>query len=183
MEDTIVGKRGNGQPMEERATGNDSSNFEMSLYTLQFIWIPSLIDDVMKGDLSCQVLANVQWWRQRLTEQGMTGAEFSFDEIKAEVKQLSEDKGRICLTFPYPECPPLAKYAIIDLLASGKIVYYTLEMSFDDIWVLGSKDVHGHYYIRQVPDCQTMADFEREVDRPMEPMARAMMRHLFDSDE
>ena len=98
----------------------------------------------------------------------MTKADFSFEEIKAEVKKISEEKGRICLTFPYPKRAPLAKYAVIDLLASGRINYYTLEMSLDDTWVLGSQDVHRHSYIRQVPDCQTMADFEREVDRPYE---------------
>ena len=92
-------------------------------------------------------------------------ADFSFEEIRAEVKKISEEKGRICLTFPYPKRVPLAKYAIIDLSASGQIAYYTLEMSLNDTWVLGSQDVQRHSYIRQVPDCQTMADFEREVDR------------------
>lgn len=138
----------------------------MDLYTLQFRWIPSLIDAVMKGNIPCQALADVPWWKQCLTKQGMIGADFSFEEIRAEVKKISEEKGRICLTFPYPKRVPLAKYAVIDLVASGQINYYTLEMSIDDTWVLGSQDVHRHSYIRQVPDCPTMADFEREVDRP-----------------
>ena len=90
----------------------------------------------------------------------MTKADFSFEEIKAEIKKISEEKGRICLTFPYPKCAPLAKYAVIDLLASGRTNYYTLEMSLDDTWVLGSQDVHRHSYIRQVPDCQQI-DFQR----------------------
>ena len=145
---------------------NGSANFEMDLYTLQFRWIPSLIDAVVKGSLPCQALTDVPWWEKCLKEQGMTKADFSFEEIKAEVKKISEEKGRICLTFPYPKRAPLAKYAVIDLLASVRINYYTLEMSLDDTWVLGSQDVHRHSYIRQVPDCQTMADFEREVDRP-----------------
>ena len=147
---------------------NGSANFEMDLYTLQFRCIPSLIDAVVKRSLPCQALADVPWWEKCLKEQGMTKADFSFEEIKAEVKKISEEKGRICLTFPYPKCAPLAKYTVIDLLASGRINYYTLEMSLDDTWVLGSQDVHRHSYIRQVPDCQTMADFEREVDRPCE---------------
>ena len=152
--------------MEEKTEGNGSSSFEMDLYTLQFRWIPSLIDAVMKGNIPCQALADVPWWKQCLTKQGMIGADFSFEEIRAEVKKISEEKGRICLTFPYPKRVPLAKYAVIDLVASGQINYYTLEMSIDATWVLGSQDVHRHSYIRQVPDCPTMADFEREVDRP-----------------
>lgn len=36
-------------------------------------------------------------------------ADFSFEEIRAEVKKISEEKGRICLTFPYPKYVPLAK--------------------------------------------------------------------------
>ena len=91
----------------------------MDLYTLQFRWIPSLIDAVAKGNLPCQALADVPWWEKCLKEQGMTKADFSFEEIKAEVKKISEEKGRICLTFPYPKRAPLAKYAVIDLLASG----------------------------------------------------------------
>ena len=138
----------------------------MDLYTLQFMWIPSLIDAVVKRNLPCQALVDVPWWENCLKKQGMTKADFSFEEIKAEIKKISEEKGRICLTFPYPKRAPLAKYAVIDLLASWRINYYTLEMSLDDTWVLGSQDVHRHSYIRQVPDCQTMADFEREVDRP-----------------
>ena len=111
---------------------------------------------MVKGNLPCQALADVPWWEKCLKEQGMTKADFSFEEIKAEVKKISEEKGRICLTFPYPKRAPLAKYAVIDLLASWRINYYTLEMSLDDTWVLGSQDVHRHSYIRQVPDCQTM---------------------------
>ena len=165
MEDTDVLEKSNGQSVEEKTEGNGSSSFEMDLYTLQFRWIPSLIDAVMKGNIPCQALADVPWWKQCLTKQGMIGADFSFEEIRAEVKKISEEKGRICLTFPYPKRVPLAKYAVIDLVASGQINYYTLEMSLDDTWVLGSQDIHRHSYIRQVPDCQTMADFEREVDR------------------
>lgn len=150
---------------EEWLDEKGPSNFKMDLYTLQFRWIPSLIDAVVNGHIPCQALADVPWWKQCLTEQGMTGADFSFEEIRAEVKNISKEKGRICLTFPYPKYAPLAKYAIIDLLASGQIAYYTLEMSINGTWVLGSQDVQRHSYIRQVPDCQTMADFEREVDR------------------
>lgn len=166
MEDTDVLEKSAGQSVEEKTEENGSSSFEMDLYTLQFRWIPSLIDAVMKGNIPCQALADVPWWKQCLTKQGMTKADFSFEEIKAEVKKISEEKRRICLTFPYPKRVPLAKYAVIDLVASGKINYYTLEMSLDDTWVLGSQDIHRHSYIRQVPDCQTMADFQREVDRP-----------------
>ena len=104
-------------------------------------------------------------WNQKY-KSSLIGCLLSFEEIRAEVKKISEEKGRICLTFPYPKRVPLAKYAVIDLVASGQINYYTLEMSIDDTWVLGSQDVHRHSYIRQVPDCPTMADFEREVDRP-----------------
>ena len=165
MEDTDVLEKSDEQLVEEGAAENGSANFEMALYTLQFRWIPSLIDAVVKGNLPCQALADIPWWEKCLTEQGMTKADFSFEEIKAEVKKISEEKRRICLTFPYPKRVPLAKYAVIDLVASGQINYYTLEMSLDDTWVLGSQDIHRHSYIRQVPDCQTMADFEREVDR------------------
>ena len=165
MEDTDVLEKSDEQLVEEGAAENGSANFEMDLYTLQFRWIPSLIDAVVKGNLPCQALADIPWWEKCLTEQGMTKADFSFEEIKAEVKKISEEKRRICLTFPYPKRVPLAKYAVIDLVASGQINYYTLEMSLDDTWVLGSQDIHRHSYIRQVPDCQTMADFEREVDR------------------
>lgn len=100
----------------------------MDLYTLQFRWIPSLIDAVVKGNLPCQALVDVPWWENYLKKQGMTKADFSFEEIKAEVKKISEEKGRICLTFPHPKCAPLAKYAVIDLLASVRINYYTLEI-------------------------------------------------------
>ena len=165
MEETTVLEKNGDQSVAETSAENDSSSFEMDLYTLQFRWIPSLIDAVMKGKVPCQALADVPWWKQCLTEQGMAKADFSFEEIRAEVKKISEEKGRICLTFPYPKRVPLAKYAIIDLSASGQIAYYTLEMSLNDTWVLGSQDVQRHSYIRQVPDCQTMTDFEREVDR------------------
>lgn len=163
--DAIVMEKGDGHPTEEGVTRKDSSPFEMDLYTLQFRWIPSLIDAVMKGNLPCQALADIPWWEKCLTEQGMTKADFSFEEIRAEVKNISEEKVRICLTFPYPKRVPLAKYAVIDLFASGQIAYYTLEMSINDTWVLGSQDIHSHSYIRQVPDCPTMADFERKVDQ------------------
>ena len=103
---------------EEWPDEKGSSSFEMDLYTLQFRWIPSLINTVVNGHIPCQALADVPWWKQCLTEQGMTGADFSFEEIRAEVKKISEEKGRICLTFPYPKRVPLAKYAIIDLSAS-----------------------------------------------------------------
>ena len=165
MEDTDVLKKSDSQSVEEKTEGNGPSPFEMDLYTLQFRWIPSLINAVVNGHIPCQALADVPWWKQCLTEQGMTGADFSFEEIRAEVKNMSKEKGRICLTFPYPKSAPLAKYAVIDISASGQIAYYTLEMSLNGTWVLGSQDVHRHSYIRQVPDCPTMADFEREVDR------------------
>ena len=165
MEDTDVLEKSDSQSVGEKVEGAGSSPLEMDLYSLQFRWIPSLINAVVNGHIPCQALADVPWWKQCLTEQGMTGADFSFEEIRAEVKNISKEKGRICLTFPYPKYAPLAKYAIIDLSASGQIAYYTLEMSLDNTWVLGSQDVHHHSYIRQVPDCKTMTDFEREVDR------------------
>ena len=117
--DAMIMEQGDGQPAGEGTAENGSGNFEMDLYTLQFRWIPSLIDAVVKGNLPCQALADVPWWEKCLKEQGMTKADFSFEEIKAEVKKISEEKGRICLTFPYPKRAPLAKYAVIDLLASG----------------------------------------------------------------
>ena len=115
-------EQGNGQPAGEGTAENGSANFEMDLYTLQFKWIPSLIDAVVKGNLPCQALADVPWWKKCLKEQGMTKADFSFEEIKAETKKISEEKGRIRLTFPYPKRAPLAKYAVIDLLASGRCI-------------------------------------------------------------
>ena len=165
MEETAVLEKSGNRSVAETPAENDSSSFEMDLYSLQFRWIPSLINAVVNGHIPCQALADVPWWKQCLTEQGMTGADFSFEEIRAEVKNISKEKGRICLTFPYPKYAPLAKYAALDISASGQIAYYTLEMSLNDTWVLGSQDVQRHSYIRQVPDCRTMADFEREVDR------------------
>lgn len=48
---------------------------------------------MVKGNLPCQALADVPWWEKCLKEQGMTKADFSFEEIKAEVKKISEEKG------------------------------------------------------------------------------------------
>ena len=86
--DAMIMEQGDGQPAGEGTAENGSANFEMDLYTLQFRWIPSLIDAVVKGNLPCQALADVPWWEKCLKEQGMTKADFSFEEIKAEIKKI-----------------------------------------------------------------------------------------------
>ena len=88
MEETTILEKNGDQSVAETSAENDSSSFEMDLYSLQFRWIPSLIDAVVKGKIPCQALADVPWWKQCLTEQGMIGADFSFEEIKAEVKKI-----------------------------------------------------------------------------------------------
>ena len=69
-------EQGNGQPAGEGTAENGSANFEMDLYTLQFKWIPSLIDAVVKGNLPCQALADVPWWEKCQVPDCQTMADF-----------------------------------------------------------------------------------------------------------
>ena len=57
--------------------------------------------------------------------------------------RVGDDVMVVLYVFPEPVRSPLASYGVV-VLKSGQAVYYTMELSFGDLYVLGSPSLEMH---------------------------------------
>lgn len=114
-------------------------------YNIQYHFIPELVEVVSKRILLSAVFTMFDIWERILKDK--YGSDFELEQgYNCEVIKVNERYNIYFFTFPEPDYCPEALYgAVIIDNQENALQYYTLEMSFDGSWVIGSKTQERHY--------------------------------------
>ena len=114
-------------------------------YSVQYDFIPELVEVVSKDILPCAIFYMFDIWKKILKDK--YGSFFELEQgYDCKVIKINDRYDLYFYAFPEPEVVPEALYgAIIADKQEHTYVYYTLEMSFDGSWVIGSKTNGIHY--------------------------------------
>ena len=115
-------------------------------YHVQYVFLPELVESVSEGYLPGIALFPSPQWYYNLRQ------EYDLDELNAagvyegfERIDVDDDHMLILYTFPQPQSTLEAVYGAVMLnTLTNEAEYYTLELSYDDHWVLGQKTTSGH---------------------------------------
>jgi hypothetical protein len=129
-------------------------------YTLQFKFIPELIDRVNEDNWDVRVLTDKAWWRERL-EEFEKDFYFDWDEFTMERRRLEDGNQLIIYHFPSPIQVPEALYGVVIIdVVKEKVTYYTLECASDDDWCICKPTTkeHCNYGFVDTDDLQSFID-------------------------
>lgn len=122
----------------------DEYDIHYHRYTLQFKFIPELIDRVNEDNWDVRVLTDKAWWRERL-EEAEDDFYFDWDALVMEHRRLDDGNVLILYRFPKPIRMPEALYGAVLLdTTAERASYYTLESSQDDSWCVGNPTTEAH---------------------------------------
>lgn len=115
-------------------------------YALQYVFIPQLVGGISAGKLSVDDFLNFDIWKSTLLKIYGDGFFFRWEELHYEILRVKNEHTIILLEFPKPATAPDALYgAVLVDDKSKKAVYYTLELTFDGDYVLGSTVPGQHF--------------------------------------
>lgn len=129
-------------------------------YTLQFKFIPELIDRVNEDNWDICVLTDKAWWRERL-EEFEEDFYFDWDEFTMERRRLEGGNQLIIYHFPCPIQVPEALYGLVIVdVVKEKVTYYTLECAHDGDWCICKPTTkeHCNYGFVDTDDLQSFID-------------------------
>ena len=114
-------------------------------YEIQYYFIPELVEVVSKRILPSAVFTMFDIWERILKDK--YGSDFKLEQgYDCKEIKINDRYALYFFTFPEPDCCPEALYgAVLVDNQENTLQYYTLEMSFDGSWVIGSK-VNGRHY-------------------------------------
>ncbi len=145
----------------------------LSLYELEYKFIPQLLESYKAGDLSLKELLDLNFIKECLLATYCSDFEFDFNDFSCKWIRIDATHGIVIYTFPEPYRSPLAKYGAILMhrYQRANAAYYTLERS-DDIlvpekidWVLGSISLDGHGNYGFVKECDTADEFAILIEK------------------
>ena len=113
---------------------------------VEYKFIPSLVSGIPGRLVTAIDLMMIDTWPEFMKKK--YGRFFYFDWDDMSCKEIFVDDSHIIIlyTFPWPSQMPEAAYgAILMNTSNKKAMYYTLELSFDNEWILGQADIDGHY--------------------------------------
>lgn len=115
---------------------------------LQYRFIPGLVLGIPACRLGATELMMTDTWPGAMKR--IYGRKFylEWDELKC--KELYVDKNHIIILyiFPKPILVPEAAYGAVLINTSSKMArYFTLEMSFENTWIIGTQTAERHYSI------------------------------------
>lgn len=122
-------------------------------YFIQYKFIPDMVDMVSKGDLTINVLFDVERWKNFVTSKMKEDFIFEWDELLCRGIKVDDDHVIVLYIFPKPRQVPEAAFAAAVVNTSNhNAQYYTLEYSFDNQWVLGGMNADQHLNFGCLPN-------------------------------
>jgi hypothetical protein len=114
-------------------------------YEIQYYFIPELVEVVSKRILPSAVFTMFDIWERILKDK--YGSDFKLEQgYDCKEIKINDRYALYFFTFPEPDCCPEALYgAVVVDNQEDTLQYYTLEMSFNGRWVIGSKTQDRHY--------------------------------------
>ena len=114
-------------------------------YNIQYFFIPKLIEAVSAGAMPPMAFTNTGFWESVLKD--IYDKDFVLEEgYNCEVLKINERYNIFFYTFPEPEEIPEALYgAIVVDNQEHTMAYFTLEMDFNNSWIIGSKTPDKHH--------------------------------------
>ncbi len=112
-------------------------------YEFEYRCIPFLVNQFKTVDHNVQLFLQA---KTIFTEQIICDVKYEFDWYNYHVNLIQQNGNTyIIYKFPYIELVPAAKYGIVSIKNKQQDVrYYTMEKSFSNSWILGSKDNDTH---------------------------------------
>ena len=108
-------------------------------YFLQYRFIPDLVDDVSKGEISVDDLMDKDWWECSIQLFNDMNFTFEWEELRCEKMKVNDNYEMVVYTFPVPKQTPDAAYgAVLINTANNDATYFTLEYTFGNRWMLCS---------------------------------------------
>lgn len=136
-----------GKKQEEMAKTQepDDENLHHCRYFVEYKFIADLVDEVAKGELQPEVLLNIKGWKEFLENSMGEDFYFEWDEMDCQGATIDDDHLIAMYVFPKPkQVPDVAFGAVVINTKTKKAIYYTLEYTFDDSWMLCTKSKSGH---------------------------------------
>lgn len=114
-------------------------------YFLQYKFIPRLVAGVSKGEMSPNAILVTDGWENFMKKHVDADFFFEWDELHSEGIKINDTYVMALYTFPKPRQVTEAAFgAVLINTTNNDAVYYTLEYSFNGMWVLGSMDQTSH---------------------------------------
>ena len=114
-------------------------------YFLQYKYIPDLAADMLSGKISVDDLMDKDWWECSIQLFKDMNFYFEWDELHCNKIKVDDDYEMVVYTFPKPRQTPDAAYgAALINITNNSAIYYTLEYSFGEKWMLCSMNQGTH---------------------------------------
>lgn len=146
---SIFGKKRHELSAEER---------HACLSAVQFRLIPYVVSSVNKGKLDVMELLDTKKWEIFLKSALNIDYSFKSGDFRCQLCRINDNYDAVVYMFPKPLQMPEAAYGIVLIDNRTKFAsYYTLEMSINDMWVIGAPDISGHlnYGTLENPDFES----------------------------
>ena len=115
-------------------------------YFLEYEFIPQLVEGINSGRLVPEILLDTDHWKELINSTVEEKFIYDWDNIHCRGAKIDDTYVMAVYIFPSPTDVPEAAFgAVLVNTETNEATYYTLEYSFDNNWVLGSKNIHGHY--------------------------------------
>ena len=129
-------------------------------YTLQFRFLPEMIEACQNGELPIDALTNFHFWHKCLTDDSKNPFAFEWSDLNADVEHVNDNVAILKYTFPTPMMEPEASFAAVVLDREKKTLnYYTLEKSFNSTWAVCNPTINGHQLIAKLDADPTLDNF------------------------
>lgn len=115
---------------------------------LQYKFIPGLVMGIPMRRLGATELMMIDTWPGAMKR--IYGRKFylEWDEFKCKELYVDDEHIMIVYIFPEPILVPEAAYGAVLINTSSKMArYFTLELSFDNVWIIGTQTAERHYSI------------------------------------
>lgn len=137
--------------------------FHKCRYTIEYQWIPNIVNHVNTGKLPFSALHNIHAWREDLKSRVPNDFYFEWDEMKYSIYDYDDNFVLIIYIFPKPNMVPEAIWGtVLWNKKENQGTYYTLELSYNN-WVVGSMDTEGHYNYGSMEGAPKLSDFLNRV--------------------
>ena len=165
QEDTVAEVK----PQRE-LTDDDKHSYR---YFLQYRFIPDLVAGVSKGEISPNAILATEGWEDLMKKHVDKNFFLEWDELHCDGIKINDTYVMALYIFPKPRQVPEAAFgAVLINTTNNDAVYYTLEYSFDDEWVLGSMNqtTHRNYGNLENPSLQGFIDWVVDRAKETEPI-------------
>ena len=102
----------------ETQVDNAAEKNVMSLYVLEYKFIPQLVERYHKEQVPVEALLDLKFMKEWLLSHHCSDFAFDFNDFTVKYKVIDDNHAMIVYTFPEPYKTPLAKYGAILLVTT-----------------------------------------------------------------